>query len=447
VKSLEFIRYALSSYVAVALLAGCGGSQPGPTVLGTEALPSATSGKRTPDYTRATSQLSAPSIGSQTRPYSGNFRTLFSFDRTDGKTPDTRLADIDGTLYGTTHSGGASDAGTVFRITMSGKENVLYSFKGGTDGDGPLADLLDVNDTLYGTTAGGGASGHGTVFKIATSGTGYKSLYSFKGRKAEDGSFPGGGLVDVDGTLYGTTVNGGPGCPFSSLSYECGTIFKITTFGKETVLYSFGGGVDGALPEADLLNVNGTLYGTTASGGSSGCADPGGCGTVFKITTSGKETVLHSFGGRTDGSTPVAALLNVNGALYSTTETGGDPGCGTPCGTVFKITTSGKETVLYSFKGGSDGGSPVAGLANLKGTLYGTTVSGGGSGCADFSGCGTIFSITTSGKETVLHRFPKARVGIVAGPQSGLTDVKGTLYGTTSGGGAKAVGTVFSLSP
>jgi uncharacterized repeat protein (TIGR03803 family) len=137
------------------------------------------------------------------------------------------------------------------------------------------------------------------------------------------------------------------------------------------VLYSFKG-KDGADPGAGLLNVNGTLYGTTTGGGKY-CRGSDGCGTVFSITTSGKETVLHSFGGTGDSGYPKAGLLNVNGTLYGTTAGGGANGSGT----VFSITTSGAETVLYSFKGGKDGKAPSAGLLNVKGTLYGSTEVGG----------------------------------------------------------------------
>ncbi len=152
-----------------------------------------------------------------------------------------------------------------------------------------------------------------------------------------------------------------------------------------------------------------------------------GYGTVFKITTSGKETVLHSFGGssRDDGGEPEAGLINLNGTLYGTTSVGGK----NATGTVFSITTSGIETLLYSFKvfGSGDGANPEAGLLNVKGTLYGTTSYGG------TFGYGTVFSITPSGKETVLHSFGGSGDGNE--PFAGLINVKGTLYGTTTSGG------------
>ena len=203
-----------------------------------------------------------------------------------------------------------------------------------------------------------------------------------------------------------------------------GTVFSITKSGSKTVLHSFGGSGDGAGPEGDLVNVDGTLYGTTSDGG--GCVYlSAGCGTVFSITPSGTETVLHRFaGGSSDGSDPVAGLTNVSGTLYGTTAGGGPNGFGT----VFKITTAGKEKVLYFFAGGTDGNDPSADLSNVNGTLYGTT-SGGGA-----HNYGTVFQVTTSGVESVLYRFAGGTDGI--GPQASLLDVNGALYSTTKDGGA-----------
>ncbi len=167
------------------------------------------------------------------------------------------------------------------------------------------------------------------------------------------------------------------------------------------VLYRFNKAPDGHNPFAGLVNVNGTLYGTTFWGGAR-------VGTVYSITTGGAEQVLYRFGGKTDGTEPYAGLIDVNGTLYGTTYAGGGYGCtGGGCGTVFSITTGGTEKVLYSFGGGIDGAYPGAGLTDLNGTLYGTTISGG-SGCGS-DGCGTVFSITTGGTEQVLHSFTGKR--------------------------------------
>ncbi len=223
------------------------------------------------------------------------------------------------------------------------------------------------------------------------------------------------GLLNVSNTLYGTTFYGGArGC-----GVGCGTVFKVTTSGKVTLLHSFGASGHGLYPATDLVDVDGTLYGTTSEGGANGR------GTVFAITTSGTETVLNGFGASGDGANPDAGVVNVNGTLYGTTVTGGASGDGT----VFAITTAGAETVLYSLKGGSgDGAGPNAALLNDDGTLYGTTRFGGGVECRKHLGCGTVFSITPSGAEAVLHMFTgHLRDG--AYPYADLLDVKGTLYG------------------
>jgi uncharacterized repeat protein (TIGR03803 family) len=374
------------------------------------------------------------------------YKVLYSFKGypDDGAYPYASLLDVDSTLYGTTEFGGPgrcktgsghrSGCGTVFAITTSGAETVLRSFEGG-NGESPLAGLLDINGTLYGTTSQGGKHRSGTVFAITTSGM-FRVLHSFEGDGSGDGDFPTAGLININGTLYGTTLGGG-----QAGADGVGTVFSITTSGKERVLYGFAGGLgDGANPHAGLINVNGTLYGTTTQGGNGACF--AGCGTVFEITPSGAETVLYNFaGGPGDGESPEADLINVNGTLYGTTESGGANGNGT----VFSITTSGEESVLYSFKVGKDGAYPEAALLDVKGTLYGTTAYGGSGTACGSSGCGTVFKITTSGKEAVLYSFAGEPDG--AGPQAGLTKIDGTLYGTTIGGGANNQGTVFSLTP
>jgi len=377
------------------------------------------------------------------------YSVLYSFksghDGDDGRDPHAGpLIKVKGTLYGTTVYGGGPCnercfGGTVFAITTSGSETVLHSFEASSGGDGknPRAGVIDIAGTLYGTTVAGGAASCycGTVFKVTLSGA-ETVLHSFAGEP--DGFGPEYGLLNVNGTLFGTTANGG--------ANDDGTVFAITTSGAETVIHSFAGEPDGAHPKGGLINVNGTLYGTTYYGGAN-CSSHGGCGTVFTITPSGAETVLHSFkGGSGDGEFPTqAALLEVNGTLYGTSKRGGTKNRGT----VFSITTSGKETVLHSFGGSGDGVFPYGGLIDVDGTLYGTTSNGGSVSCGvrygDIHGCGTVFSITTSGQETVLHSFGAPKDGKY--PYAGLINVNDTLYGTTTAGGAKDAGTVFSLSP
>jgi uncharacterized repeat protein (TIGR03803 family) len=262
----------------------------------------------------------------------------------------------------------------VFAITLDGVETVLYSFQGGSDGATPVAGLLAVGGTLYGTTVMGGGTGCnfgcGTVFSVTTSGT-ERVLYRFQG--GADGAEPVGSLIDLGGTFYGTTyVGGGTSCLGSGIG--CGTVFSIIPGAVETIVYSFKGGSDGANPIAGPIAVGGSLYGTTWTGGT-GCSNQ--CGTVYKVTPGGVETVLHSFT-RRNGYGSTAPLLNVSGILYGTTSSGGGvPGCGRPgCGAVFKITRRGLETVLHLFNV-ADGARPSAGLINVGGTLYGTTGRGG----------------------------------------------------------------------
>ncbi len=361
---------------------------------------------------------------------------LYSFkDGSDGAVPDAGVTNLNGTLYGTTYEGGASGAGTVYAITPGGAETVLHAFAGGNDGAHPVASLINSKGTLYGTTSGGGASGAGTVFSITPGGT-ETVIFAFNGANGEapeaelkavhgafygttllggsatdcngscgtvfsitpggtetvlysfvnngvDGVIPEAGLINFKNVLYGTTMEGGGQLRSACGVYGCGTVFSVTRGGTEKVLHAFGKGSDGNSPLGGLINVDGTLYGTTNGGGASGY------GTVFSITPAGTETVLYSFTGGNDGGYPTAGLINVNGTLYGTTFIGGTSGNGT----VFSITTGGTETVLYSFQGGKDGASPEAGLININGTFYGTTQEGGHRGCYH-SGCGTVFAIT-----------------------------------------------------
>ena len=226
--------------------------------------------------------------------------------------------------------------------TKGANYSVIYSFSGSPDGVLPLASLIDRGGTLYGTTAGGGSycGGCGTVFSVSPDGT-EKVLHSFG--ESPDGNGPDAGLIDVNGTFYGTTSGGGsyteaPRCTGSDY-FPCGTVFSITRNGAEQVLHSFGNGTDGLDPEASLIEVNGTLYGTTEHGGTHNNKCNGGCGTVFSVTPNGTYKVLRSFRARSDGARPVASLIEVNRKLYGTTQYGGTYGFGT----VFSITLSGRE--------------------------------------------------------------------------------------------------------
>jgi uncharacterized repeat protein (TIGR03803 family) len=360
-------------------------------------------------------------------------KTLHTFvGGSDGEFPTGALLKVGRFLYGTTPQGGASNAGTVFKIdSTTGAETVVYSFLGGIDGSSPAGDLINVGGTLFGTTSGGGTWAQGTVFKIDPVTGAETVLHSFDG-DAGDGVFPFAGLINVGGLLYGTTSGGGLVC---NQVTTCGTVFRIDPSTRaETILHDFNGS-DGEYPTVVLHHVGRYLYGTTNPGGALDL------GTLFRVDPiSGAETVVHSFGGGgSDGEQPGAAVINIGGSLYGTTVFGGT----SSLGTVFKRDlATGAETVVYSFSGGVDGQSPEAALLNVGGQLYGTTVGGG-----SLRGEGTVFQIDPStGAETVLHTFT---VSDGAMPHGALINVGGVLYGTTSDGGAgpDGLGTVFSLTP
>jgi len=368
--------------------------------------------------------------------------TLYSFCSqggcTDGTYPNGGLVQAtDGNLYGTTATGGANGVGTVFKITPSGTLTTLHSFNG-TDGWGPFAGLVQAtNGNFYGTTVKGGANhvcdsaGDGTVFKITPSGT-LTTLHSFN---CTDGAYPYAGLVQAsNGDFYGTTEAGGA-------SIILGTVFKITPSGTLTTLHSFDG-TDGATPMGTLIQgTDGNFYGTTLTN------------TVFKITPSGTLTTLHWFAGPpTDGADPYAGVVQASdGNFYGTTTGGGasSSACPSGCGTVFKMTPSGTLTTLHSFDS-TDGVSPEAALLQATdGDLYGTTFEGGTNANCAVGGCvGTIFKITPRGTLTTLYNFCP-QTGCLDGgfPVAALIqDTNGSLYGTTTLGGADGDGTVFSLA-
>jgi uncharacterized repeat protein (TIGR03803 family) len=369
----------------------------------------------------------------------------------DGEAPyaGVTIDPATGNIYGTTYYSGAG--GTVFEISSvcsplhCRQETVLRHFNG-WNGSNPAAPLVeDAAGNLYGTTVYGGTGnggGNGVVFKVGEG----NALYMFKG--APDGANPYAGLiVDSAGNLYGTTTRGGVGI------YGSGTVFKLDTAGAETVLYSFTGGKDGGFPYGSLLmDSAGNLYGTTSGGGAFGA------GTVFKLDTSGTETVLYTFTGNRDGSQPMAGLLmDSDGNLYGTTPYGGNKfSCSIGCGVVFKLDIAGNETVLHSFNGPPDGATPYAGLVmDPAGNLYGATLYGGTMDRCDYSntakGCGTVFKIDATGAESIVHSFRGPGYAGGAEPYGTLAiDSAGNLYGTTytgGCGGSDELGLVFEITP
>jgi uncharacterized repeat protein (TIGR03803 family) len=323
--------------------------------------------------------------------------------------------------------------------------SVLHTFTGGADGGNPDAGLTwDKAGNLYGTAHGYGSGGHGTVYRLThgDSGWAFSPLYAWSG--GVGGAAPLARVVfGPNGILYGTTT-----------VYDYGTVFNLrppaTAACKtllcpwtETVLHTFEI-LDGDYPGyGDLLfDQAGNIYGTTTFGGSSRL------GTVYELTPSGTESVLYSFAG-SDGETPENGLIFDNaGDLYGTTANGGGSGCnGSGCGTVFELMPANgawTQCTLSNFQNGNDGVNPYAGLIfDQLGNLYGGTI-GGGTG-----GSGTVFELTPVGSCTwtlkTLHNFTAG--GGECGPYGTLVmDGSGNLYGTTKCDGATGNGNVFELA-
>jgi uncharacterized repeat protein (TIGR03803 family) len=327
---------------------------------------------------------------------SGIKTILYNFTGgTDGREPHGMLVrDAQGNLYGTTEYGGdlnvlcagVQGCGVVFKISPTGHETVLHRFTGKADGGQPVAGLTaDGSGNLYGTTAGGGNSscayfavGCGVVFKIDSAHK-LTVLYSFAG--GSDGGNPEPRLIlDSSGNIYGSTTGVGAG--------DQGTIFKLDPSGHEKILLTFAG-TNGSQPYGSLaLDGKGNLYGTTYGGGNLNDCNAGfGCGIVFELKPDGQEPILNVFTGGASGWGPVAGLLrDKKGNLYGTAALGG---AGTDCcGVVFKVTPNGVETVLHTFTGGADGSSPETDLTqDRSGNLYGGALGG-------TYGYGVIFKIT-----------------------------------------------------
>jgi uncharacterized repeat protein (TIGR03803 family) len=363
------------------------------------------------------------------------YSVLHSFTGADGNSPSAGLTrDAFGNLYGTTVLGGAFGAGVVFKLDPAGEETVLHSFTGGADGGFPQYSnlILDQLGDLYGTTTNGGSTacffGCGVVFKLSAIGE-ETVLHSFTG--GVDGADPFAGLVrDAAGIFYGSTESG--------TATGAGVVFRLTPAGNLDVLHSFSGGLDGGnLFGSLILDRSGNLYGASPIGGTSHF------GLIFKLSPAGKETALYNFTGGNDGTGPIGPLVrDASGNLFGITESGGASGQGV----VFKLDPSGKETVLYTFTGGADGGVPTAGLTrDASGNLYGTTLVGG------TFGVGVVFKVSPTGTETVLYTFTGGADGGFPFGAVLLRDSSGNLYGTTGEGGSTACpfgcGVVFKLTP
>ncbi len=384
--------------------------------------------------------------------FASSTQVIYSFaGGDDGEYLDTDLViDGGGNLYGSTVQGGDFGSGTVFQLAPSAggwTHTVLYSFTGGADGGEPYKGVtLDPQGNLYGTTVTGGSGscegGCGVVFKLTKSGSNWTQnvLHAFTG--GNDGSGPGSGLAfDSHGNLYGMTPTGG--------AYGLGVVYQLHPEAAGTwklnVLHAFTGGNDGSSASAGRLifDAAGNIYGVTTVGGAHGD------GVVFELTYlqgAWRLLPLYAFRDQPDGALPYGGLIfDKAGNLYGTTYYAG----ANDVGTVYKLTHANgawRETVLYSFKGGTDGSSPISTLVmDEAGYLYGTT-SDGGTSCA----CGVIFKLAHNASggwtETVPYRFPGAPGagfaynGMVAGPS-------GVFYGATTHGGTTNDGTIYEFTP
>jgi len=363
----------------------------------------------------------------QYNPTSGTYKTIYMFKggSTDGSSPAGGLIEVgQDTLYGLTADGGTHNKGVLFRCTLTGSENVLYSFGAANDANQPVGSLLKINDTLYGVSGQGGANTDGSIFKFDLANHTESVIHSFTGT---DGQEPAIGLIQVNDTLYGTTAYGG--------TNNSGVLFKCNLSGTEVVLHNFGSGSDGTNPQSILVNAgNDTLYGTTNLGGTIGV------GTVFKCNRiSGTENAVYNFGPGAGGYQPCSYLyLAGNNTLYGTTQNGG----ANFDGVIFSCSLTGTETPIHPFGVASDDGiGPIGLFLASNDSLYGVTFAGGS---IDY---GVLFSCDLSGShEHILHNFGTGNFGYQpTGHLIQATD--GNFYGMTYTGGTLGFGTIYKISP
>jgi len=355
----------------------------------------------------------------------------------DGATPNAGLVrDWAGNLYGTAYGGGSDGQGVIYKLDPLGRETVLHNFSSPPDGINPLAGVIrDSAGNLYGTTALGGLTsdrnvGGGVVYELEAAGA-YHVLYRFQNSRPFPRSPQAQLLRDSYGNLYGTTEVGGPA--------SSGAVFRLDTAGEFSVLYAFpGGGIYDLVGSSGvILDPGGNIYGTTTQAGPAGM--------IYKLNPSNIETTLYSFLGAAGGTGPDAGVVRDSaGNLYGNTYYGGAANAGV----VYKMDAEGHETVLHSFTGGADGEWPMGSLApDSAGSLYGTTNLGG------VANRGVVYKVDSSGNETVLHSFTGGADG--GEPYAGVTrDPDGNLYGTASSGGLVAgdcgnqgCGVVYQVSP
>ena len=392
----------------------------------------------------AATAMVSPAQTDQTSSRALSFITLANLDGTTGGNPDVKplIQGTDGNLWGMTTDAGANGGGTVFKMTPSGVLTTVYNLcalPNCADGSGGSGVVLGTDGNYYGIS-GGGTYGDGEVFKITQFGV-LTKLHNFNG---SDGSAPVSHLIQgTDGDFYGTTILGGNLATCSGSG--CGTVFKITPSGKLTTLYKFCSQpncTDGAIPFDEVAEgLDGNFYGAAWQGGANNF------GVIYKVTSAGAFNVIYDFCSQSncaDGANPLWLVPGTDGNFYGTTGYGGAYNSGT----VFKITPRGGQTTLYSFCSQpdcTDGSTPLAGLElGSDGNFYGTTYYGG-AGNND----GTVFQITPAGELTTLHSF-NGEDG--ANPQGSMGQAtNGKFYGATVFAGSSSdctggCGTIFGLS-
>ncbi len=387
--------------------------------------------------TTATGQLqrpaAKPTFVNRGRTGSGvpRYSVIYQFGTAQGQPyePLDTLTLLNGALYGVFFGGGAGSGGIyyggVYKVTPPGTVSFIHYFTGSaTESGNPSTSLLAVNGNLYGTMTVQSASTCCILYEITPSGED-RLLQKADSRYQLPSS-----LTEFNGALYGT-LESGPG-PF-------GSIFERSASGAR-IVYVFPGGSRGASPNV-LTAANNTLYGTTTIGGDANCK----CGVVYRLDSAGI-TILHTFtGSPSDGAEPGRLLYN-NGIFYGTSYNGGAYNLGA----VFAVDLFGHERIIYSFKGGADGANPTGDLVDVGGVLYGMTNYGGLACNGPYLSCGTIFSVSPSGTETVVQRFNGTN-GLY--PSGGLTYLNGVFFGSATAGGSSFVpginsglGVVFSLT-
>jgi uncharacterized repeat protein (TIGR03803 family) len=378
----------------------------------------------------------------------------------DGALPNTLIRDSEGNVYGTTRSGGLAtcglgSCGTVFKIDPAGNETILFSFPGGSAGSDPAAGVvLDAEGNLYGTTQGNGViNGASVIYRIDPSG----NETFFEADTAEVSDLDSQVVLDPQGNLYGMAPYSGPACRGNEQGFGCGDLFKLSSKGQLTVLHKFNGS-DGMEPEGGLaIDAQGNLYGTTIYGGDYSCKSAGysypepGCGTVYKLDSTGKFTVLHTFHGKGDGAFAQGVILDSDGNLYGLAAEGGDITSTQiyGLGTVFKVDTSGQFSVLFTFTPETSHSFYYANLLvrDTQGNLYGLQQS---NNCALGGGC--LFKVDTQGNYTDLYDFPGCPSADGDDPRGVVLGSDGDFYGSMYFGGTNAFtcgdgdGTVFHLT-